>query len=122
MAANFAERRSSVAQLQLRVITDIDPEIERVHLRVTGVLTEANHQLLYQVSQRSRSLPGNTEVLVDLTAAERIDHTAVDFLMWELDPHETGGPLHPVGVVLPVHAVAHPGIGPAPESPIVWIG
>lgn len=109
-------------QLQLCVITDVDPEIERVHLKVTGVLTEANHQLLYQVIRRSRSLPHNTGVLVDLTTAERIDHTAVNFLIWELDHPETGGPLRPVGFVLPDHAVTHPGIGPAPEPPMVWIG
>ena len=79
-------------ELQLCVITDIDPDTERVHLTVTGTLTQANHQLLCQVVQQSRTLTANTEVLVDLTTAGRTDNTAVDFLIWELDHHEAGGP------------------------------
>ncbi|GAA1758875.1 hypothetical protein [Kocuria aegyptia] len=107
--------------LQLSVLTDIDPDTHQVHLTVTGALTEDNHQLLLRVLQQAQALTAGLEVLVDLTGtASRA--SAVDLLLREIDHHDPDGPLFPVGFVVPAPPACSSHAGAAPEPRTVWTG
>ncbi|MEX5305590.1 hypothetical protein RF644_07480 [Kocuria sp. CPCC 205258] len=86
---------------QLSVITDIDPDTHRIHLAVTGTLTESNHQLLLRVLRQSQALTAGLEVLVELTGTTSWEASAVDFLLWEVDHHDPHKSLPPVRFVVP---------------------
>lgn len=106
--------------LQLSVLTDIDPDTHLVHLAVAGTLTEANHQLLLQVLQQARALPAGLEVLVDLTGTTSWEASAVDMMLWEIDHHDRGESLRPVGFVVPTPPACSSGA--VPGSRTVWTG
>jgi hypothetical protein len=108
--------------LQLSVITDIDSVTHRVHLAVTGALTEDNHQLLLRVLQQTQALTAGLEVLVDLTGATSWEASAVDLLLWEIDHHDPDEPLSPVGFVVPAPPACSSGAGALPGSRTVWTG
>ncbi|MEX5258533.1 hypothetical protein [Kocuria arenosa] len=76
--------------LQLSVITDIDPDTHRVRLAVTGALTEANHQLLLRVIQQAQISSSAAAVRVDLTGLQQLEAAAVELMVWELDRASTG--------------------------------
>ncbi|WP_460667229.1 hypothetical protein [Kocuria himachalensis] len=108
--------------LQLSVITDIDPDSQQIHLTVTGTLTEANHQLLLRVLQQTQALPAGLEVLVDLTGTTSWEASAMDLLLWEIDHSDPDGPLPPVGFVVPAPPVSSPRTGATPGPRTVWTG
>lgn len=86
--------------LQLSVLTGIDPDNRQGHLTVTGTLTEDDHQLLLRVLQQAQALTAGLEVLVDLTETTSWEASAVDLLLWEADHHDPDGSLSPVGFVV----------------------
>lgn len=108
--------------LQLSVITDTDPDTQRVRLAVTGTLTEDNHQLLLRVLQQTQARTAGLEVLVDLTGTTAWEASAVDLLLWEIDHHDPDQPLSPVGFVVPAPPECSSDAGVALRPRIVWTG
>lgn len=106
--------------LQLSVITDIDPDTQRVRLAVTGTLTEANHQLLLRVLQQAQALTAGFEVLVDLTGTTSWEASGMDLLLWEIDHHDPDGALSPVGFVVPAPLARSSGSGADQGLRTVW--
>lgn len=60
-----------------------------MHLITAGCLTETNQQILYPLIHRFRTLTPNTEVLVDLTAVDHLEDSALDLLCWEAEHEDT---------------------------------
>ncbi|MGC5668507.1 UNVERIFIED_CONTAM: hypothetical protein RF653_17420 [Kocuria sp. CPCC 205316] len=108
--------------LQLSVITDIDPATHQVYLTVTGTLTEANHQLLLRVLQQTQALTAGLEVLVDLTGTASWEASAMDLLLWEIDHPDPDESLPPVGFMVPTPPACSPGTGATPGPRTVWTG
>ncbi len=110
--------------LQLSVLTGIDPDTHQVHLTVTGTLTEDNHQLLLRVLQQAQALTVGLEVLVDLTGTTSWEASAVDLLLWEIDEHDPDAPLSPGGfvVVAPPASSSGSGTDAVPGPRTLWAG
>ncbi|MGX5358237.1 hypothetical protein [Kocuria sp. KH4] len=110
--------------LQLSVLTGIDPVTHGVHLVVTGTLTEDNHQLVLRVLQQAQARTAGLKVLVDLTGTTSWEASAVDLLLWEIDHHDPDGSLSPVGLVVPAPPTSSSSSGadavPAPRT--LWAG
>jgi hypothetical protein len=107
--------------LQLSVLTGIDPDTHQVHLAVAGTLTEDNHQLRLRMLEQAQARTAGLEVLVDLTGTTSWEASAVDLLLWELDHHDPDGPLSPVGFVVEAPPACSSG-ATVPGLGIVWIG
>jgi hypothetical protein len=86
--------------LQLSVLVRVDPDHRRVRLVTTGCLTETNQQVLYPLIHRLRTLTPDTEVLIDLTAVDHLEDTALDLLCWEVEHEDTTCSTHPVRFAL----------------------
>ncbi|MGQ1797368.1 hypothetical protein ACT4S5_09555 [Kocuria oceani] len=113
---------ATTMDLQLSVLTGIDPDTRQVKLTVTGTLTEDNHRLLLRVLEQARARTAGLEELVDLTGTTSWEASAVDLLLWEIDHHDPDGALFSVGFVVPAPPANSSGAGALQGSWTVWTG